>query len=175
MQLSPRPVALLAGTLFAATAAIDVPHVQAQPFAGPLDYALEALFAAALASAALTLWLLSRTVAGRGGRIAWRVPAVGSALVALAATATLVSRHDVLGPVFMVGLLLVLVGYVTLAVLDLRARLVPRFAGLTLAAGTVGMLVLGDGVGTIAWSAAWFAVGALLQPATTREVEPAAG
>lgn len=174
MTISIRPVALAAGTLFAATAAIDIPHVQAQPFAGPLDYALEALFAAALASAALTLWLLSRTVVGRGRRLAWRLPAAGSGLVAVAATATLVAGRDFLGPVFMLGLLLVLVGYGVLAVLDLRGRLVPRFAGLTLAAGTVGMLVLGDGIGTVAWSAAWFAVGALLQPASARVAAVAA-
>ena len=172
MMLTARPAALAAGTLFAATAAIDVPHVQAQPFTGPLDYALEGFFAAALWSAALALWLLSRTAAGRGRRIAWRVPALGCALVGTAATATLAAGHDVLGPVFMVGLLLVLVGYAVLAVLDLRGRSAPRFVGLTLAAGTVGMLVLGDGPGTVAWAAAWFAVAALLQPAAARTVEP---
>ncbi|RYU15645.1 hypothetical protein [Nocardioides iriomotensis] len=174
MQLTARPAALVAGTLFAATAAIDVPHVQAQPFAGPLDYALEALFAAALWSAALALWLLSRAATGRGRRVAWRVPAAGCGLVAVAATATLVAAHDVLGPVFMLGLLLVLAGYLVLAVLDLRRRLTPRFAGLCLAAGTVGMVALGDGVGTVAWAAAWFGVAALLQPASARVSEPAA-
>ena len=174
MQLTARPAALVAGTLFAATAAVDVPHVQAQPFAGPLDYVLEALFAGALWSAALTLWLLSRTSSGRGRRAAWRVPAAGCGLVGVAATATLVAGHDVLGPVFALGLLLVLAGYLVLAVLDLRRRLTPRFTGLCLAAGTVGMLALGEGVGTVAWAAAWFGVAALLQPAASRVTEPAA-
>jgi hypothetical protein len=173
MQLTARPAALVAGTLFAATAAIDVPHVQAQPFAGPLDYALEALFAAALWSAALALWTLSRAGVPRVARLAWRVPAAGCGLVATAATATLVAAHDVLGPVFMLGLLLVLAGYLVLAVLDLRGRLAPRFTGLCLAAGTVGMLALGEGVGTVAWAAAWFGVAALLQPAASRLTEPA--
>lgn len=174
MTLTARPAALAAGTLFAATAAIDIPHVQAQPFTDPLDYALEGLFAAALWCAALALWLLSRTAAGRSRRVAWRVPAAGCGLVGTAATATLVVGRDVLGPVFMVGLLLVLVGYAALAVLDLRGRAAPRFVGLSMAAGTVGMLVLGDGPGTVAWAAAWFAVAALLQPAGTRSTAPAA-
>jgi hypothetical protein len=174
MQLTARPAALVAGTLFAATAAIDVPHVQAQPFAGPLDYVLEALFAGALWSAALALGLLSRIDSGRGRRVAWLVPAAGCALVAVAATATLVAAHDVLGPVFVLGLLLVLAGYLVLAVLDLRRRLAPRFTGLCLAAGSVGMLALGEGVGTVAWAAAWFGVAALLQPASTRVTETAA-
>ena len=91
MQLTARPAALVAGTLFAATAAIDIPHIQGQPFAGPLDYTLEAVFAGALWSAALALFLLSRAATGRGRRVAWRVPAVSCALVGTAATATLVA------------------------------------------------------------------------------------
>jgi hypothetical protein len=67
----------------------------------------------------------------------------------------------------------VLAGYLVLAVLDLR-RLTPRFAGLCLAAGTVGVVALGDGVGTVAWAAAWFGVAALLQPDAARVSEPAA-
>ena len=174
MQLTARPAALVAGTLFAATAAIDIPHIQGQPFAGPLDYTLEAVFAGALWSAALALFLLSRAATGRGRRVAWRVPAVSCALVGTAATATLVAGQDVLGPVFMLGLLLVLGGYLVLAVLDLRRRLTPRFTGIALAAGSIGMLALGEGVGTLAWAAAWFGVAALLQPAGSRAAEPAA-
>jgi hypothetical protein len=175
LQLTARPAALVAGTLFAATAAIDIPHTQGQPFAGPLDYALEAVFAGALWSAALALSLLSRGASGRGRRVSWVVPAAGCALVAVAATATLVAGQDVLGPVFMLGLLLVLAGYLVLAVLDLRRRLTPRFTGLALAAGTIGMLALGEGVGTLAWAAAWFGVAALLQPAAAPSAEPDAG
>ncbi len=173
MKLTARPAALVAGTLFAATAAIDIPHTQGQPFAGPLDYALEAVFAGALWSAALALSLLSRGASGRR-RVSWLVPAAGCALVAVAATATLVAGQDVLGPAFMLGLLLVLAGYLVLAVLDLRRRLTPRFTGLALAAGTIGMLALGEGVGTLAWAAAWFGMAALLQPAAAPTAEPPA-
>ena len=37
MTVTPRHLALLAGTFFAATAAIDIPHTQAQPFEPPPD------------------------------------------------------------------------------------------------------------------------------------------
>jgi hypothetical protein len=168
MTLTPRHLAGLAGLLFAATAAIDIPHEQAQPFATPTDWVLEAVFALSLASAAATLWLLRAAAATRGVRAAWTVPALGYTVLALTAGATLVAGHDVGGPAFPVGLLLVMGGSVALLVLDLRKRLEPRGAGIVLVAAVVVMAVLGEGWGVIAWSAGWFGVAALLAPATSR-------
>ena len=172
MNINTRPVALAAGTLFAATAAIDIPHDQPDVFVSQLDWILEALFALALGAGAWALWSLSRQATGRVPRLAWAVAATGSSLLALTAGATHVSGRNVLGPVFGLGILLVFIGYAALAVLDLRRRVEPRFAGFALVGGTLGMVTLGDGFGLLAWSAAWFAVAALLQPAdvTAREL-----
>ena len=77
MTITPRHLAALAGTFFAATAVIDIPHEQAQPFVSTLDYVLEALFALALAFSAATLWSHRPSEPTRGRRVAWAVPALG--------------------------------------------------------------------------------------------------
>jgi hypothetical protein len=175
VTITPRHLATAAGTFFAATAAIDIPHTQAQLFVSTADYVLEALFTISLAFAAATLWSHLRTAQSRGLRVAWTVPALGYTVLALTAGATHVSGHDVGGPAFPIGLLLVMGGSLALLVLDLRKRLAPHGAGIVLVATIVVMAVLGDGWGLIAWSAGWFAVAALLQPTPVRPTvrEPA--
>ena len=176
MTITPRHLAGLAGVLFAATAAIDIPHEQAQPFVATVDYVLEALFALSLACAAAALWGIGRAACARGTRVAWSVPALGYSVLALTAGATHVAGQNVGGPAFPLGLLLVMAGSLALAVLDARRRLQPRGAGLVMVATIVVMAVLGEGWGLIAWSAGWFALAALLQPAVARadKLRPAA-
>ena len=171
MFVTTRRAALAAGTLFAVTAAVDIPYTQPEVFTSALDYGLEAAFALSLAAGSAALWMLSRRVTGRVARAAWAVAGSGSGLVAVSAAATFASGRNVLGPVFALGLLLLVVGYATLAVLDLRRRVTPRFAGVALAASMVAMIVLGEGYGVAAWAAGWFAVAALLQPTAVRGQE----
>jgi hypothetical protein len=170
VTITPRHLAVLAGVLFAATAAIDIPHDQAQPFVSTADYVLEALFALSLALGAAALWGHARGVPTRGLKIAWYLPALGYSVLAVVAGATHVNGHDVGGPAFPIGLLLIMGGSVALLVVDLRGRLAPRGAGLVLVGTIVVMAVLGDGWGLIAWSAGWFALGALLQPSRSAAV-----
>lgn len=165
MTITSRHLAALAGVFFAATAVIDIPHEQAQPFVSTADYVLEALFALALAFSAAALWGHRRTGTTRGRRIAWSVPALGYTVLAVTAGATHVAGGDVGGPAFPIGLLLVLGGSLGLLVLDLRKRLEPRGAGVVMVATVVVMAVLGEGWGLISWSAGWFALAALLSPA----------
>ena len=165
MTITPRHLAVLAGTFFAATAVIDIPHEQAQPFVSPTDYVLEAIFALALAFSAAALWSHGSSTRTRGRRIAWSVPALGYTVLAVTAGATHVAGQDVGGPAFPIGLLLVMGGSLALLVLDLRKRLEPRGAGIVLVAAVVVMAVLGEGWGLIPWSAGWFALAALLSPA----------
>jgi hypothetical protein len=168
MTITPRHLAVLAGVFFAATAAIDIPHDQAQPFLTTLDYVLEALFAISLALGAAALWGHLRTTRSRGLRVAWAVPALGYTVLALVAGATHVNGQDVGGPAFPLGLLLIIGGSLALLVADVRRRLSPRGAGLVLVASVVVMAVLGDGWGLVAWSAGWFGLGALLAPTSSR-------
>jgi hypothetical protein len=172
MSLSPRPVALAAGLLMSASAAIDIPYAQHDVFSTATDYVLEGFFALGLVTGATTLWMLCRAAPRRGARLAWAVAATGTSLVGLAATGTVLAGRNVLGPAFGLGLLAILVGYAVLAVLDLRRRVSPRFAGLALAASVVAMAALGDGPGMIGWAAGWFALAALLQPVGARATEP---
>lgn len=172
MSLSPRPVALAAGLLMSASAAIDIPYAQHEVFSTTTDYVLEAVFALGLVAGATALWLLCRAAPRRGARIAWAVAATGTSLVGLAATGTVLAGRNVLGPAFGLGLPGILAGYAALAVLDLRRRVSPRFAGIALAASVVAMAALGDGPGMIGWAAGWFALAALLQPVRTRAGEP---
>jgi hypothetical protein len=165
MTLTTRHLALATASLFAVTAAIDIPHEQAQPFASTLDYVLEAVFALSLAAGAATLFSLLRGARGWAARIGFGLSGLGTATVAFVAGATHVNGHDVLGPVFGIGLLATGLGYLVLAVGDLARKVQPRFAGLVLLGSMVAMILLGEGYGVIAWSAGWFAVGALLSPA----------
>jgi hypothetical protein len=170
---STRTLALLAGTLFAATAAVDIPHEQAQPFASSLDYLLEVLFCLSLATSALTAWALSRSASAKAVVAAWRCFAGGGAVLAVVTGATAVAGHDVLGPGFLLGGLAMLVGAVMLAVLDVRRRVSPRGAGILLLGAVVAMVALGDGYGLLPWAAAWFAMSTLLAPLGARQ-EPVA-
>jgi tellurite resistance protein TehA-like permease len=155
--------AIVSATLFAATAAIDIPHTQHQPFTTVADYALELLFAAALVSASVACHVWTCLQPGRGARIAVGTAASGFGFLGISALATAARGQDSLGPVFLLGLVLLLGAAVSLLVLDLRRRLAPRFAGITFALGMVAMLVLGEGYGVLAWTASWAAVAALSQ------------
>lgn len=168
MTITTRHLALAAGVLFAATAAIDIPHDQAEPFVSRADFVLEAVFALSLAAAALTLGALARVAASWAARAGFGVAALGTGTLSVVAGATHVSGHDVWGAAFGLGLLGIAVGYLTLAVADLRRRVEPRYAGLVLLVALVAMVALGDGYGEIAWSVGWFTVAALLAPAPVR-------
>lgn len=166
-SLSVRVPALVAAGLFAATAAVDIPHDQPTVFAGPFDYLLEVLFAAALSASSLACqgWICRQE--GRGARVAVGAAAAGFGAIALSAWATAALGQDSLGPSFLLGLLLLLGSSLALLVLDLRRRMAPPFSGVTFALGTVAMLALGDGYGVLAWTASWAAIAALSPP--TRE------
>lgn len=164
MTITSRHLAFLAGTFIAATAVIDIPHQQAQPFATTLDYVLEALFALALGFSAAALWSHGRSARTRGCRVAWVVPALGYTVLAVTAGATPVAGREVGDSAFPIGLLLLVGGSLALLVLDLRKRIEPRGAGIVLVTAVVVMAVLGEGWGLISLSAGWFALAALLSP-----------
>jgi hypothetical protein len=163
MLARPALPSLAAGVLLAATAAVDIPHVQPASFRSAPDYVLEVLLCLSVAAGAVALWLLAARAESRAARRGLLVPAAGHALLTVATAATAGAGRNVLGPVFLLGLLLTLVGAVVVLVLDLRRRLTPRGVGIALCAGTLAMVVLGDGYGLVGWSAGWVAVAAVLR------------
>jgi hypothetical protein len=163
-----RPLAFVSGSLFAATAAIDLPHDQAREFVSTADYVLEAVFTLALAAGTLTLLALLRSATSRLARVGFAVAGLGTATLAVVAGATFVNGSEVLDTVFPLGLLGIILGYLVLAVADLRRNVEPRFVGLALIASLAAMIALGEGLGVVAWAFGWFAVAALLAPAPAR-------
>lgn len=158
-----RSLALATAVLFGLLAIIDIPHDQPDPFASPVDYAMEVCFALALMSGAATLGALSRAASSRIAAAGWLLGAAGLGLVAVAATATAVVGSDTWEVLFLLGLPLLIVGALVVAGADVARRVDPRFAGLALLVGVVGMFALGDGYGVVAVGAAFFAISLLLQ------------
>jgi hypothetical protein len=153
--------ALAAGLLFAATAAIDIPHDQPNPFGGPIDYVLEATFSAGWGCGAVALWLLARTAANGFARAGWSLAALGYSALTVVTAATAVNGGDVLDPVFVVALLTIAAGSLVLFFTDVLGRVRPKGAGIVALVALVAMMVLGEGYGLLGWSAGWFAVAAL--------------
>lgn len=173
MTIPLRGLTVLTGCLLAATAAVDIPHEQATVFVSTVDYVLEGLFALALAAATTSLLALLRAASSWLPRSGWTLSALGTTILTLVAGTTFVIGRESLDALFPVGLLCIAVGYLALTVADLRRRAWPRFAGLVLAGGFVAMIVLGEGLGLVAWSASWFAVATLVSPVhTAASVEP---
>jgi hypothetical protein len=158
--------ALAAGALYAVSGAIELAHDQPTVFADPIDYWLEAFFVAALAASAGVLATIGRArLSGRSGVIGWFLAGAGNAALLVAAGATLVAGRESLDPLFGLGFLAIVAGYVILAVTDLRGRLVPRRGGLMLLAGFVATVVvdnLATGAGGLVLAATWAAFSRLV-------------
>lgn len=143
-------LATAVAVLYAATGVIEFTHDQPAVFADPLDYLLEGIFAGALALSAVVLASLVRAgFAGRVARVGWILSASGHVLLLVAALATVIDGREALDGLFPLGFLAVVAGYLTLAVLDARGRLVPARAGLVLLMGFVGAAIVSGIVGAL--------------------------
>lgn len=170
--------ALAAAAFYAITGAIELAHDQPTVFADPIDYWLEACFVAALAASAGVLAAIGRAgLSGRSGSSGWLIAAGGNAALLVAAAATLVEGRESLDPLFGLGFLAIVVGYLTLAVIDLRGKLLPRRGGLVLLAGFVATAVIDNlaaGAGGLVLAATWAALSRLIAvpDASTSSVPP---
>jgi hypothetical protein len=146
--------ALAAAALYTVTGVLELAHEQVNPFAGALDYAIEAAFLAALAVAAAACWELRR----RGARVAWTIAAAGHFVLLLPVGATFVRGEEALDPLFGVGFLAITIGFLVAAVLDARGRVTPRRAALVLLGGWIATVAV-DSV--LCVGAGWLALAAL--------------
>ena len=140
-----------------------------------VDYALEWMFAGATAATAVALVAFGLVVAHRWGRAATAAAAIGHGLLAISAAVTAGSGRESLDAFFGVGVLLLLVGYVTLTVLDIRRHIEPARGAVALLVGYVAAIVT-DGMGIgggFMLAASWAAVAQLWTRAarTTRRSE----
>ena len=159
-------LALLAAAAHAVTRALELSHDQPTVFADPVDYAIEGGFVLALlASVGVHLAIGRARLSGRAAIVGWLLAAAGNAALATAALATAIEGREALDPLFPLGFLVVVVGYLTLAVVDLRRRLTPSRAGLVLLVGFVATAVIDNvvtGGGTLVLAATWAALGRLI-------------
>ena len=169
-------LALAAAGCYAIAGAIEVAHDQPTAFASPLDYWLEAAFVVGLLASVSALAVLSSLAPRRLPAAAWGVAAAGNAGICVAALATAVRGRESLDLLFSVGFLLLAVGYLTLALLDLRGRVMPARAGVVLLGGIVVAAVIDQvGAGSLALTASWVAVAALTRVAGVADAGTGSG
>lgn len=112
----------------------------------------------------MALVAFALVVAHRWGRAATAAGAVGHGLLAISAAVTASSGRESLDALFGVGVLLLLFGYVTLTVLDIRRHIQPGRAAVALLVGYVAAIVtdaMGIGGGGFMLAASWAAVAQL--------------
>jgi hypothetical protein len=150
------PLALAAAGLYAVTGAIGLAHDQPAHFSDPLDYVLEWAFVGGLGATVAALAILARSGAGIG---AW-LATVGNSALLVAATATAVRGQESLDPMFGIGVLAIVAGYIVLTVNDVRGRLVPNGLGLILLIGWFASIPVdvATGAGGFVLGAAWAGV-----------------
>jgi hypothetical protein len=151
------PLALAAAGAYAVTGAIGLVDEQGSPFTDTLDYVLEWFFVAALAATVGALLLVARDASNRAPRIGAGLAAAGNSALLVAATATAVKGAEALDPMFGIGILAIVAGYVTLTVADVRGALAPRGLGLVLLVGWFASIPVDvlTGAGGLALAAAW--------------------
>src|SRR6476469_4546176 len=85
----------------------------------------------------------------------------GQGTLGLVALASLLRGGDVLGPLFMLGLLFWVGGTATFAVATARAGVLPRWSGAALLVALLASFFVGPG-GTVVLGVAWLAVAGVL-------------
>lgn len=166
-------LALIAVGAYALTGALELSHDQPAVFADPLDYVIEAMFALALIAGTGVLLLLFRArLSTRAATIGWGLAAAGNATLATAALATALAGREVLDPLFPLGFLTIVAGYLTLTAADLRNRLIPPRSGLVLLIGFVATAIVDNiviGGGTLVLAATWAAFSRLMSVPHSQE------
>ena len=159
-------LALLAAGAYAVTGALELAHDQPTVFADPIDYVIETAFVLALAASVAVLFSIGRAgLSGRPAMAGWMLAVTGNAALATAALATTIDGREALDPLFPLGFLAIVAGYLTLAIVDLRSRLVPPHGGLLLLLGFIATAVIDNlvtGGGTLVLAATWAALGRLI-------------
>jgi hypothetical protein len=168
MKMSARNSAIagfVAGLGYVVQAIIGLIKPQTEVFSGSSDYVLEAVFIVALLStvlALLGLHSLKGGLYGKAGAVGMWLAVIGTGLLAISAVVTLFAGRNSLGPAFLGGTLLALVGYIVLGVSILRAKALPLWGGLALMLGFPLSLALSAFGGGIVFGLAWLVVGYLL-------------
>ena len=159
-------LALVAAGAYALTGALELSHDQAAVFVDPIDYAIEIAFVLALAASVGVFFSIGRArLSGRTATVGWMLALAGNTALATAALATTIEGREALAPLFALGFLAIVAGYLALAAVDLRGRLVPPRAGLLLLLGFSATAVVANLVtagGSLVLAATWAALSRLI-------------
>jgi hypothetical protein len=157
--------AIGAGLGYIGTAALDLLQPQTSIFTRPTDYAIEALFVVALLLTLVGYAGIHARHGGRGGRFeaeSFRAALVGTTGIAVPAFATLLAGREILGPIFLLGVLIALIGNICFGISVLRAGVLPRWFGWALMLGLPISIPLDALGGGLVLGAVWIALGVVL-------------
>lgn len=141
------------------------PPVDPRVLSSASDYLGEGLLIAALLltlGGLVALRLRQAGSYGVPGKAGFYTAAVGQVALLVSAAASFATGEDVLGPVFVLGFLLWLIGLVVLAFATFRAAILPRWSAAVLAVGLLLSVPVFERGGTIVLGLAWIALGYVL-------------
>lgn len=155
-------LSIVAGFGYIIQAAMGLIKPQTDVFSGLSDYVLEAIFVIALIATIFALlgyhWYAQNRY-GRAGSIGLWLTVIGTGLITISALATLFAGQNSLGPAFLGGVLLALIGYVVLGITTLRAKVLPLWCGAALIFGFPLSIFLSAVGGAILFGLAWLTIG----------------
>jgi hypothetical protein len=157
--------AILAGIGYVLQAIMGLIQPQTEVFSGTWDYVLEVIFIGALIATMFALPGLHaamRGYYGKAGAAGFWLAMLGTALMTISAIATLLAGQNALGPVFLGGMLLALLGYFLLGISILRVRTLRPWGGLLLIFGFPLSVFLNTLGGGILFGLTWLGVGYML-------------
>lgn len=153
---------IIAGLGYLIQSVIGLIKPQTEVFSGTSDYVLEVVFIIALLAtlfALMGLHTFAQSRYGRAGTIGFWLALAGTFLMLVSAAATLAAGRNSLGPAFLGGMLLSVIGYFTLGITTLRAKILPLWGGLALIFGFPLSVFLNTLGGGILFGLAWLGVG----------------
>jgi len=156
---------IVAGLGYLVQAIMGLIRPQTEVFSSTSDYVLEVVFIIALIATIFGLtglhsFMQSRY--GNAGTVGFWLAQVGTALIMVSALVTFLAGQNSLGPVFLGGMLLALLGYIILGIAALRTKAFPLFVGLALIFGFPLSLFLNTLGGGILFGLTWLGVGYVL-------------
>ncbi|MBL8062077.1 MAG: hypothetical protein JNK32_03590 [Anaerolineales bacterium] len=153
---------IVAGLGYIVQAIMGLIKPQTEVFSGTSDYILEVVFIVALAAtiaALMGLHTFAQSRYGKAGMVGFWLAIIGTGLITISAMATLFAGQNSLGPVFLGGMLLSLIGYIVLGITTLRSKSLPLWGGLALIFGFPLSVFLSAFGGGILFGLAWLGVG----------------
>lgn len=156
---------IVAGLGYLVQAIIGLIKPQTDVFSGTSDYILEVVFIIALLATIVGLVGLhafAQNRYGKVGTVGFWLSVIGTGLMGISAVATLIAGQNSLGLFFIVGMILAMVGYITLGIMMMRTKFLPLWIGLALLVGfpvDVSVSTLSDLSSGILFGLAWLGVG----------------